>query len=78
MTSQPTALTLDGGAAAIGADLEALRATIAEAVQVAETPTAKQCTMPGPALQVRIELGGRMLVATREQPDSDAWLVELI
>ncbi len=78
MTTQPALLTLPEAAAAIGLDLDVLTAALNDAVSLAETPTANNCTMPGPALQVRFELAGRLVGAIRESdaPASE-WTIAL-
>ncbi|HJN92936.1 MAG TPA: hypothetical protein QGF05_09470 [Dehalococcoidia bacterium] len=78
MTTQPSSLTLSQGAAALGIDVETLTAALNDAVLLAETPTASQCTMPGPALQVRFEAAGCLVGASRESGASAApWCIAL-
>ena len=71
----PTAITIAAAAAQIGVDAAALNAAIADAVAEAERPTAAMCTLPGPALEVRAEIRGRLLLASRIDERSQEWRV---
>jgi len=78
MTTQPALLTLPEAAATIGLELDVLTAALKDAVSLAETPTANNCTMPGAALQVRFELAGRLVGAIRESDHPSAqWTIAL-
>ena len=60
--------TLADAALALNHDRADLERLIA-----AETPRADQCVLPGVALEVQIEVGGRVLTARRESERTDDW-----
>ena len=65
--------TLADAALALNHDRADLERLIADAVHSAETPRADQCVLPGVALEVQIEVGGRVLTARRESERTDDW-----
>ena len=73
MTTQTQAHTLAQAAGALDRTPAQLERLIADAVHVAETPSADNCVLPGPALEVRIEVAGRLLTARRDSERSDDW-----
>ena len=73
MPTNTIAQSLAEAAAVLGHDPAELERLISEAVYAAETPSADRCVLPGPALEVQIEVGGRPVVARRESERSDDW-----
>lgn len=73
MTTQTESHTLAQAAVALNREPAELERLIADAVHVAETPSANNCVLPGPALEVRIEVAGRLLIARRDSERSDDW-----
>lgn len=73
MTTQTEPRTLAQAAAALDLQPAQLERLIADAVEVAETPSADNCVLPGPALEVRIEVAGRLLTARRDSERSHDW-----
>ena len=77
MSTNTARQALADAALALNQDESELERLIAEAVYAAETPSADRCVLPGPALEVQIEVGGRSLVACRESERSDDWRLVL-
>jgi len=73
MSTNTAAQPLAEAARTLNRDASELERLIAEAVYAAETPSADRCVLPGPALEVQIEVGGRPLVACRESERSNDW-----
>jgi len=65
--------TLEEAAIALQQDRADLAGLIADAVYIAETPSASNCVLPGPALEVQIRVGGRLLTARRESERASDW-----
>ena len=68
-----SAQTLSDAARILDRDQSDLERLIAEAVYVAETPSANSCVLPGAALEVEIEVGGTRLTARRESERASDW-----
>jgi hypothetical protein len=68
--------SIPAAAAELGHDPAALRCLIDDAAYASETPSANTCVLPGPPLELRIELAGRQLSVRRESERAD-WLILL-
>jgi len=73
-----TSLTLASAADRLAAAPADVASALDAAVRRAEQPSASQCTLPGPVLQVSFECGGRVLVGRRPSEDGDDWRFEIL
>lgn len=73
-----TSLTLADAAAQLAASPADVTSALDDAVRRAAQPSANECTLPGPVVQVSFECGGRVVVARRASENSRDWRFEIL